>query len=66
MKPVFLRPLAGALLVALAGPVSAALDVAGIDSSADACTDFYQYANRKWLAATPIPDDRSRWGTFEV
>ena len=66
MKPAFARPLAGAFLLAFAAPAAAALDVAGIDPSVDACTDFYQYANKKWLAATPIPDDRARWGTFEV
>ena len=61
-----IRPLAGALLLAFAGPALCALDVAGIDRNVDACTDFYQYANRKWLESTPIPDDRARWGTFEV
>ena len=66
MKLAFPRPLAGALLLAFAGSAGATLDVAGVDASVDACTDFYQYANRKWLAATPIPDDRARWGTFEV
>jgi predicted metalloendopeptidase len=26
--------------------------------------DFWQYANGKWLAATPIPPDRAGWDTF--
>ena len=26
--------------------------------------DFWQFANGKWLAATPIPPDRSGWDTF--
>ncbi|HET7729514.1 MAG TPA: M13 family metallopeptidase [Usitatibacter sp.] len=60
------RPLALALLAAWAGAASAALDVAGIDRSIDPCTDFYQFANRKWLQSTAIPDDRARWGTFEA
>ena len=59
-------PLLAALLAALAHPAHAALDVAGIDRARDACTDFYQYSNRTWLQATAIPDDRSRWGTFEM
>jgi putative endopeptidase len=65
MKPS-LRPLAGAILLAFAAHAAAALDVAGLDRSVDACTDFYQFANRKWIEATPIPSDRSRWGTFEM
>src|SRR6478672_6248418 len=38
------------------------LDVGGMDTSAAACTDFYQYADGKWLASNPIPSDRPRWG----
>ena len=41
------------------------LDVGGMDSGAQACTDFYQYANGGWLTAHPIPSDRPRWGTFD-
>jgi predicted metalloendopeptidase len=54
---------------AAAGEVSAAriktLDVTGIDTSAQACKDFYQYGNGAWLAANPIPADRPRWGAFD-
>lgn len=64
MKRTAFRPLALALALA-ALPAPAALDVAGLDRSVDPCTDFYQYANRKWMQSTPIPDDRARWGTFE-
>jgi predicted metalloendopeptidase len=52
-----------------AGEPSAArlrtLDVAGMDTSAQACTDFYQYGNGAWLSKNPIPADRPRWGTFD-
>ncbi len=41
------------------------LDVGGMDTGTQACTDFYQYANGGWLAAHPIPSDRPRWGTFD-
>src|ERR1700720_4190606 len=41
------------------------LDVAGMDTSAQACTDFYQYSDGKWLASNPIPSDRPRWWTFD-
>ncbi|MDQ3907286.1 MAG: M13 family metallopeptidase [Acidobacteriota bacterium] len=39
------------------------LDLAAIDKSADACVDFYQYANGGWLAKNPIPAAFSAWGT---
>ncbi len=39
------------------------LDVAGISKSIPACTDFYMYANERWLLETKIPADRSTWGT---
>ena len=32
----------------------------------DACTDFDQYANAPWLAATELPPDRARIGSFDV
>ena len=40
--------------------------LADLDSSQDACADFAGYANSKWLAANPIPGDRSSWGAFEM
>ena len=58
---------AGVLLVA-ASPEKAppkTLDVAGMDPSVAACTDFYQHANGQWLASHPIPADRPRWGGFD-
>lgn len=40
--------------------------LADLDSSKNACTDFNGYVNSKWLAANPIPGDRSSWGAFEM
>src|ERR1041385_4060140 len=41
-------------------------DVAGMDTSASACSDFYQYANGGWLKANPIPAAYPSWGVAEV
>lgn len=40
--------------------------LADLDDSKGACTDFNAYANSKWLAANPVPGDRSSWGAFEM
>ena len=57
------------LALSLAAPIYAqsaqhGVDLAAIDKSASSCTDFYQYANGKWLASHPIPADRSSYGGF--
>lgn len=35
-----------------------------VDSTCDACTDFYQFANQDWLQSTTRPAARSWWGVF--
>src|SRR2546421_804392 len=45
---------------------SAHFDVAGMDTSASACNDFYQYANGGWLKANPIPAAYPAWGVANV
>ncbi|MGH7627006.1 MAG: M13 family metallopeptidase [Gemmatimonadaceae bacterium] len=37
-----------------------------LDRSRNACTDFYGYVDGKWLAANPIPADRTDWGSFSI
>jgi putative endopeptidase len=47
-------------------PTANRFQIADLDTSKNACTDFGGYANGKWLAANAIPSDRSTWGSFEV
>ncbi len=39
-------------------------DKAGMDSSARAQDNFFQYANGQWMKNTTIPADQSGWGSF--
>jgi Predicted metalloendopeptidase len=41
-------------------------NVADLDPSIPACTDLNGHVNSKWLAANPVPGDRTSWGSFEV
>ncbi len=40
--------------------------VGDLDTTKNACDDFGGYVNGKWLAANPIPGDRTSWGAFEM
>ncbi|HEX8956070.1 MAG TPA: M13 family metallopeptidase, partial [Burkholderiaceae bacterium] len=68
-----LATLASAVLLTLAAQAALA-DAAGdnlvlesqtMDRTANPCTDFFQYANGKWLADNPIPADRSRYSAYD-
>jgi putative endopeptidase len=70
MKHRFVKPLAFAVAMTLgtstlAAPTTA-FDVNEIDSSIKACSDFNGFVNAKWVAAHPIPADRTRWGSFDA
>jgi putative endopeptidase len=68
MHSRFVKPLAFAVALALsAGSAFAAssFDVGDIDKSINPCADFNGFVNAKWVAANPIPPDRTRWGAFD-
>src|ERR1700722_11602752 len=44
-----------------APPTVRGLDLSAIDQSADACSDFYQYACGNWVKDNPVPQDQVRW-----
>ncbi|MGB3463391.1 M13 family metallopeptidase [Rhodanobacter lindaniclasticus] len=41
-------------------------DVSELGQAAEACTDFNQFVNAKWVAANPIPADQTVWGSFNL
>jgi putative endopeptidase len=43
-----------------------AFDTTRMDTSVEACTDFFQYANGGWVKKTEIPAAYSRWGSFNI
>lgn len=45
---------------------SSGFDTSRLDRSADACDDFFQFANGTWIKNTEIPPSQSRWGSFNT
>jgi putative endopeptidase len=56
---------AAAASTAAVGGSQGIFDVSELDSSINACNDFDGFVNSKWIAANPIPADRTRWGAFD-
>ena len=47
-------------------PPLAGFQVSDLDISKNACVDFAGFVNGKWLAANPVPGDKTSWGSFEM
>ena len=47
-------------------PPTAQFAVADLDTSKNVCDNLADFVNSKWLAAHPIPADRTTWGSFEM
>ncbi len=41
-------------------------DPADLDANTPICTDLNAHVNGKWLAANPIPADKTSWGNFNM
>lgn len=59
------KPVSQPLVLDLKTPLST-LKADEMDSSVDVCTDLNGFANNTWLAANPVPADRTSWGSFEL
>jgi putative endopeptidase len=46
-------------------PYSPSLDLGSMDTSAEACVDFYRYACGGWQQKNPIPPDRASWQVYD-
>ena len=47
-------------------PPLAGFNVADLDTSKNACDNLADFVNSKWLAANPVPSDKTSWGSFEM
>ncbi len=45
---------------------SKGFDTSRMDTSVEACDNFYQYANGTWLKNTKIPAEYPSWGSFTI
>jgi endothelin-converting enzyme/putative endopeptidase len=64
MRFIRVIPILGVLSMAIAQEPSSPLrgiETADIERNADACTDFYQFANGRWRTENPIPAAMPRW-----
>ncbi|MFH2141496.1 MAG: M13-type metalloendopeptidase, partial [Bacteroidota bacterium] len=42
------------------------INLIDLDTSVSPSVDFYQYANGGWMKNNPLPDDKSRFGSFDA
>jgi len=72
MRHYALKPLALGLGLVLGGHAFAASDLdttlkaADFDKNSAPCGNLFTFVNANWVAAHPIPGDRTSWGAFEM
>ena len=66
MNKVFLGLLGASFLTAFVSTADYhAIELSYMDTAVSPADDFYNYVNGKWMKQTNIPNDRSRWGSFD-
>ncbi len=65
LAPAGTASTAGAASTA-AAPAASVFDVSELGAPTEACQDFNQFVNAKWIAANPIPADQTVWGAFSM
>jgi putative endopeptidase len=63
---VLISLLLGTLSCKQESPKSKAIDLADMDKSYSPAADFDNYANGGWKKRFPIPDEKSRFGSFDL
>ena len=63
---VLISLLLGSLSCRQEAPKSKAIDLADLDQSYSPAADFDNYANGGWKKRFPIPDEKSRFGSFDL
>ncbi|HET6557842.1 MAG TPA: M13 family metallopeptidase, partial [Prolixibacteraceae bacterium] len=58
--------MAGSMACTQEAPKNKSLDLADLDTLVSPAADFDQYANGGWKKRFPIPDEKSRFGTFDL
>lgn len=58
--------LMGSLACTQQAPQNKSLDLADLDTLVSPAADFDQYANGGWKKRFPIPDEKSRFGSFDL
>ncbi len=63
---VLISLLIGSMACKQQTPKSKAIDLVDLDTSVNPATDFDSYANGGWKKRFPIPDEKSRFGSFDL
>lgn len=63
---ILISLLAGSMACTQEAPKNKSLDLADLDTLVSPAADFDQYANGGWKKRFPIPDEKSRFGTFDL
>ncbi|MHB1284806.1 MAG: peptidase, partial [Metallibacterium scheffleri] len=64
IKPVVLA-IGLALSCVAAAADNSVFNVNELDTQVSACSNLNTFVNAKWVAAHPIPADKTRWGAFD-